>query len=120
MVAPIPQNGSQWIQPGDSGEVSLRMYPGKVFPVEVEAVVYASGESQGRPSGILPRQHELRPAMQFFVRMHLKGDFPDHPLRFGANGRAAIYTSRAVDALRLLRQLEIRAQAFLDYIYNPF
>jgi hypothetical protein len=40
-------------------------------------------------------------------------------LRFGASGLAAIYSGKC-DACKFLRQLEIRSESWLNYVYNPF
>jgi hypothetical protein len=52
--------------------------------------------------------------------MRLSGEHPDQPLRFGATGLAAIYSSKSPDALNLIRKIEIRSESFLNYLYNPF
>jgi hypothetical protein len=38
----------------------------------------------------------------------------------GAVGLAAIYTGHGPDVFRLLRELEIRSESWLNYLYNPF
>ncbi len=55
----------------------------------------------------------------FAVKIRLKGDTGTYPLRFGAAGLAAIYSDKC-DACKFLRQLEIRSESWLNYIYNPF
>jgi len=53
------------------------------------------------------------------VKIRFKGEEPDRPLRFGAAGLAAIYSGKC-DACKFLRQLEIRSESWLNYVYNPF
>jgi multidrug resistance efflux pump len=120
IVATVRQRGVQWIRPGDKGEVALEMYPGRVFPAVVESVTWAAGAAQGVPSGRLPTQADLSPPQEFVVRMRLTDEHPDYPLRFGASGLAAIYSSKSIDALNLIRKIEIRSESFLNYLYNPF
>ena len=53
------------------------------------------------------------------VKISFKGNAPDRPLRFGASGLEAIYSGKC-DACKFLRQLEIRSESCLKYVYNPF
>jgi multidrug resistance efflux pump len=114
------QQGAQRIAPGDVGEVAFDMYPGKVFPVVVESVLWASGNAQGHPSGQLPTDQQFHPGHFFTARIRVTGNHPDHPLRFGASGIVAVYTKTAADALIVLRKLEIRSESYLNYLFNPF
>ena len=68
IVAKTLQNGIQRVAPGDSAEVAFDMYPGKIFDAEVVSVVWANGNAQGVPSGVLPPEQEVHPGMEFFVR----------------------------------------------------
>jgi hypothetical protein len=54
------------------------------------------------------------------VRLRLTEPDPDYPLRFGANAIVAIYTKDCADFLKLLRQIEIQSESFLNYLFNPF
>jgi multidrug resistance efflux pump len=120
LIAKVLQKATQWIDPGDEVEVALEMYPGKVFPAEVEDVIWASGKAQIVAGGKLPTQRQIGPPPEdFVVKIRFKGDDPERPLRFGAAGLAAIYTGKC-DACKFLRQLEIRSESWLNYIYNPF
>ncbi len=113
------QKGIQWVRPGDSAEIAFEMYPGAVFPAEVMSVIWATPRAQGKISGTLS-ELQFSSAETFWVRLKILGEHPDHPLRFGATGIAAIYTSKSVDALRFLRKLEIQTESYLNYLYNPF
>jgi multidrug resistance efflux pump len=120
LIAAVLQKATQWIDPGDEVEVALEMYPGKVFPAVVEDVIWASGKAQLMTGGKLPTQQQIgAPPESYAVKIRLKGDDPDHPLRFGASGLAAIYSGKC-DACKFLRQLEIRSESWLNYVYNPF
>jgi multidrug resistance efflux pump len=120
IVGLIRQRGSQWVQPGDKAEVALEMYPGRVFPAKVVSMIWGAGESQLMPSGTLPQLEDIRASEQFAVQLELENPEPETPLRFGASGIAAIYTSRSADAFILLRRLELQSESFLNYFYNPF
>lgn len=119
LVATMLQRGVQHLKEGDKAQVAFEMYPGKIFDATVEDVVWAAGNTQGIPSGVLPHIEQLRNAEQFMVRLSMEED-PDYPLRFGASGLAAMYTSDAADFLVLLRQIELQSESFLNYLYNPF
>jgi multidrug resistance efflux pump len=119
LVATVLQRGVQRLHEGDKAQVAFEMYPGKLFDAKVENVVWAAGNTQGVPSGTLPHVEQLRSAEQFMVRLSIDED-PDHPLRFGASGLVAMYSSDAADFLVLLRQIEIQSESFLNYLYNPF
>jgi multidrug resistance efflux pump len=120
LVAKVLQKATQYIDPGDAVEVALEMYPGKVFPAEVEDVIWASGKAQIMAGGKLPTQQQMgAPPEAYVVKIRFMGDDPDRPLRFGASGLAAIYSGKC-DACKFLRQLEIRSESWLNYVYNPF
>ena len=120
LVAKVLQKATQWIDPGDAVEVALEMYPGKVFPAEVEDVIWASGKAQVMTGGKLPTQQQMgAPPEAYVVKINFKGDVSKYPLRFGAAGLAAIYSGKC-DACKFLRQLEIRSESWLNYVYNPF
>lgn len=120
IVAKTLQNGVQRVAPGDKAEVALAMYPGKVFDAEVVSVVWANGNAQGVPSGVLPPEQQVHPGMEFFVRLRMTEQDPDYPLRFGARAIVAIYSKDCADFLKLLRQIEIQSESFLNYLFNPF
>jgi multidrug resistance efflux pump len=119
LVATVLQRGVQRIREGDKAQVAFEMYPGKLFDATVDNVVWAAGNTQGVPSGTLPHVEQIQSAEQFMVRLRMEED-PDHPLRYGASGLVAMYSSDAADFLVLLRQIEIQSESFLNYLYNPF
>ena len=120
IVAKLLQNGIQRVAPGDAAEVAFAMYPGKIFDAEVVSVVWANGSAQGVPSGVLPQEQQIHPGMEFFVRLRMTEKDPDYPLRFGARAIVAIYSKDCADFLKLLRQIEIQSESFLNYLFNPF
>ena len=120
IVAKTLQQGVQRITPGDSAELAFDMYPGKVFSGVVESVVWASGNAQGEPIGRLPTEQEIQPAKEFVVRLRLTAEDKQYPLRFGASGMVAIYTSGCPDFIKMLRRIEIQSESYLNYLFNPF
>ncbi|MDF7799702.1 HlyD family secretion protein [Pontiellaceae bacterium B1224] len=120
LVATVPQRGIQHLQEGDHAQIALEMYPGKIFDAEVENVVWAAGEAQGTPSGQLPAVGQMKGSQLFTVRLKMKNVDPDYPLQFGASGLAAMYSTGTADFLKLLRQIELQSESYLNYLYNPF
>jgi multidrug resistance efflux pump len=120
VVGLVDQRASQWLDPGDEAEVAFDMYPGRVFPARVEHVVFATGQAQSPISGTLPRFSQFVPSQYYVVRLERVGDFPDHPLQFGSKALVAFYTGTGPQVFKLLRQLEIRSESYLNYVYNPF
>jgi len=120
IVATANQKAVQWIKSDNKCEIALDLYPGKVFPCEVERLVFATGQAQLKATGGVPTLSELKPSAYFALRLRRTGDWPDQPLRYGAKGLAAIYTDEAADVFVLLRKLEIRSESWLNYLYNPF
>jgi len=120
LVASVDQRATQWIRRGDLAHFALSMYPGRVFRARVDAVAWATGRAQLQASGVLPTEQSLGPSRIFYVKLLPEGDFTDTPLQFGASGLAAIFTSKAVDLVKVLRMIEIQSESLLNYIYNPF
>ena len=120
LIASVNQRAARFVSEGDEAEVAVSLYPGKVFPAVVERVVWAGGGAQLIASGSLPRLDSLKGSEYFAVRLRLQDPDPTYPMHFGANGLAAIYTGHGPDVFKLLRQLEIRSESWLSYLYNPF
>jgi multidrug resistance efflux pump len=120
LLATVNQRAARFIEPGDEAEIALKLYPGKVFDAVVEEVIWASGGLQLRPGGVIPVLDSLEGSEEFALRLRLEHEDPEYPLRFGATGLAAIYTGKGPDVFKLLRQLELRSESWLNYLYNPF
>lgn len=123
LVAVVNQRAARWVDAGDEAEVALSLYPGRVFPAVVDSVIWGRGKAQLSATGQLPSAASVRAgeaAEYFGLRLRLKEPDEKFPLRFGAIGLAAIYTGEGPAVFKLLRQLEIRSESWLNYIYNPF
>ena len=124
LLATVNQRAARWIEQGGEAEVALSLYPGRVFAAVVDSVIWGRGRAQLTPTGEIPTVVESRQASeireQYAVRLHVKDQDPRYPLRFGAIGLVAFYTGRGPDVFRLLRELEIRSESWLNFIYNPF
>ena len=120
IAAKMNQRGIQRVREGDHAEIAFDMYPGKVFPAKVVSVIWANGNAQGVPSGLIPTEGSVSGGFDFMVRLHLTEEHPDYPVRFGASGLVAVFTKEAPDFLVLLRQIEIHSESYLKYLFNPF
>jgi hypothetical protein len=83
-------------------------------------VTWANGNAQGLPSGHLPTEQSVHRPREFAVRLRLTAEDPQRPIRFGAAAIVAIYPSDCPDFLKLLRQIEIQSESYLNYLFNPF
>lgn len=120
LIASVDQRSVQWIRPGDPAHFALSMYPGRIFQANVDSVAWATGRAQVQASGVLPSEQSLGPSRTFFVKLLPRGDFSETPLEFGASGLAAIFTSKAIDLVKVLRMIEIQSESLLNYVFNPF
>jgi multidrug resistance efflux pump len=120
VIAKYLQQGMQRVAPGDSAELAFAMYPGKVFTGVVESIAWANGNAQGVPGGRLPSEQDIQAPREFVVRLRVTNEDPRYPLRFGAASIVAIYTKTCPDFLKLLRQIEVQSESFLNYLFNPF
>ena len=120
LLASLDQRSAQWIRPGDEARFALSMYPGRLFKAEVDDVIWATGRSQLVSNGLLPRDETIKPSRVFFVKLRPVGDYSETPLEFGASGLASIFTSKAIDLVKVLRLIEIQSESLLNYVYNPF
>ena len=117
LIAGINQNMLRHVNPGQRGEVVLKLYPGKTFGATVESIAYMTPQGQLPPSGIAP----MAPTSQqlpapYGVVLKLDEDAPALPrIPGGAVGTAAIYTD-SVRATHLIRRVMIRMEAWLNYI----
>jgi len=114
LVAPLGQNVVRHVEEGDDVEVALELYPGLILEGTVDSVIWATGEGQGAPSGVLPSVASVTGGTALAVRV----GFPDLPadleLPVGAGGRAAIYTAKA-KPLRIIRKITLRMYSWLNY-----
>ena len=121
LVAKLKQQSVQYIKPGDPVEVTMEMYPGKVFTGIVEDMVWAQGDIQFKASSQMAKTSDFEPSERFFVKVQITDPkVRNYPLRYGATGTVAIFTEKALDICVIIRRVELRCHAFLNYIYNPF
>lgn len=120
MVANLPQNALSRIAPGQTAELTLDMYPGRVFTGTVESINWGVSTGQGLPSGQLPAvaapQNWIAPSQRFPVRLRLDDRPDDLPLRVGATGIVTFYTGGG-PLMAGLAQFRMRLRSLLAYLY---
>jgi len=115
----VRQQSAHLIKPGDKVEAAIHFYPGVIVYGEVIELVYGVGNTQLVPSGNLAKDWEFQPAKDYFVKIKIDKN-SKHPLRYGAASTVIIYTKNAPDIFKVLRHIEIRAESFMNYLFNPF
>jgi multidrug resistance efflux pump len=116
LVALIKQNALSHVLPGNSAELALDMYPGRIIKAEVETVIWGGGQGQLSPSGDLPKFFNQQPRGLFAVRLKVIDQPPYLRLPAGAGGTAAIYTDVGT-TLHTARRVMIRMQTWLNYLF---
>jgi multidrug resistance efflux pump len=120
MVANFPENALSRIAPGQRAELTLRMYPGRVFEGSVESVNWGVSTGQGLPSGQLPAvttpQNWVAPSQRFPVRLRFDRRQDDLPLRVGATGIVTVYTGGG-PLMGGLAHFWMRLRSLLAYLY---
>jgi multidrug resistance efflux pump len=120
IVAKLKQQSVQYVKTGDPVEITLEMYPGKIITGKVDEMIWAQGNVQFSATSSMAKTTDFTPSDQFFVKISLDDKGNKLPLRYGASGKIVVYTKKAFDICVLIRRIEIRCDAFLHYIYNPF
>jgi multidrug resistance efflux pump len=116
VIALFDQNELRMVAPGDEAEIALKTIPGKVLKAEVVSIIWAQGQGQLAPSGLLPlTSGEPTPPGRFAVKLELDHDQRDVFLAAGARGHAAIYTDHIAE-IQILRKVIIRVGAYINYL----
>ena len=76
LVAPLGQNVVRHVEEGNDVEVALVLYPGQILEGTVESIIWATGEGQGDPSGVLPAANTVTGGTALAVRVSLPRSFP--------------------------------------------
>jgi multidrug resistance efflux pump len=116
VVVTLPQEYLSFIEPGNTVEVALDMYPGKMLRGKVDAIVWATGQGQLTAAGTIPTAMQKKPAGRFGVKVLIdEADPKDFRLPAGAHGAAAIDTDHG-KAFSAVRKVIIRWYTWLNYI----
>ncbi|MEP3045611.1 MAG: biotin/lipoyl-binding protein [Roseibium sp.] len=118
-LATFYQEHLKFVEPDQPVEVALDIYPGQVFTGKVKAIWEGTGQGQIKPSGGVPNFMFMSPQGRFAVEIVLDDD--PHLKRFpgGAHGAAAIYTGRSGNWVSVLRRVNMRIYAWVNFII-PF
>jgi multidrug resistance efflux pump len=116
LVALVKQNALSHVRPGNSAELALDMYPGRIIKAEVETVIWGGGQGQLSPSGVLPKFFDQQQRGLFAVRLKAIDQSSDLRLVAGAGGTAAIYTDVGTP-LHVARKVMIRMQTWFNYLF---
>jgi len=113
----IPQSRLRHVEIGQPAEVVLRIFPGRTLSATVSDIITINPAAQIQPSGLLPNAPLVTdPALPYAVVLELNDKSIDlMTIPGGAAGTAAIYTE-AVAATHAIRKIEMRIQAWLNYI----
>lgn len=116
VIALFEQNELRMVAPGDEAEIALETIPGKVLKAQVVSIVWAQGQGQLTPNGLLPLTGtEPTPPGRFAVRLSIVPEDQDYFLAAGARGHAAIYTDH-LEEIQILRKVIIRVGSYLNYL----
>lgn len=125
LIAAVPENWLEKIRPGDDVYFSLRNYPGRVRTAKVEYIGRGVLQGQGIPSGNLPdtdprqtRQPDTPQAGQEFqVRLLLRDDQPNRPLRVGMTGRVTVFAGGGFPIVNQLAPILHTVFSWLDFLH---
>ncbi len=116
IIALFEQNELRMVAPGDEAEIALETIPGMVIKAHVVSVVWAQGQGQITPSGVLPLTgSEPTPPGRFAVKLEIDPKHRELFLAAGARGHAAIYTEH-IEGIHILRKVIIRVGSYLNYL----
>lgn len=112
------------VKVGQLAEFSTAVYPGKVFSAEVEGIVEATGESQGRlvalDDNVRQTTGQNANNKHHFVRLKLT-ETGDYDIPVGAVGLAWISGTKPIEFLNFLdiiRGIVIRMKSQIYYFYS--
>lgn len=121
IVANFRENSIGRIREGQSAEISIAMYPGKIFTAEVENADWGVRAGQGIPSGDLPDvenpENWFNLSQRFPVRLKIANlDEEQYPLRVGATVSVSVFTDGGF-LLNGLAGLWLRIGSIVNYVY---
>lgn len=112
--AQIPQGYLRYIEPGQTAEVTFKLFPGKIYNAKVDYVVRASASGQVAASGSMVAPKEIN-AVPFMVRLTLDDKALMKSLPAGVVASVAIY-SDAGRGTHIIRKVMLRMDAYMNYI----
>jgi multidrug resistance efflux pump len=121
VVANFRENSVGRIREGQKAEITISLYPGKIFEARIESTDWGVSAGQGVPSGDLPDvenpENWISISQRFPVRLTITDlNEEQYPLRIGGSASVAVYTGRNF-ILNGLAGLWLRIGSLIDYIY---
>ncbi|MGI9367431.1 MAG: HlyD family secretion protein, partial [Ruegeria sp.] len=114
ILATFRQQNLKFVEPGQSVEVALDLYPGEILTGKVEAIWWATRQGQYLPSGRLPG-FEV-PKLPGRIAVQITVDLPEgHEFPAGGHAAVAIYTGQG-KSFEFLRRINIRLYSFANFI----
>lgn len=116
VVALYGQNELALVEPGNEAEFALAMHPGRIVKARVDSIIWAQGQGQIAPSGMLP-QTGVIPQMpgRFPVKLAVEAKDQELFLAAGAAGSGAIYTEHGA-MVHIIRKVILRVGSITDYL----
>lgn len=118
-LATFYQEHLKFVEPGQPVEVALDIYPGQVFTGTVRAIWEGTGQGQIAPSGDVPAFPFPQPQGRFAVEIVMDDDPALKTFPAGAHGAAAIFTGGGPGWVAVLRRVNMRLYAWMNFII-PF
>lgn len=120
IVGNFRENSLPRMKPGLAAQVTMGMYPGRIFDAVVESVGWGVGVGQGIPSGLLPDIESstdwVKVSQRFPVRLRLLSPEADSDLRVGGSITVVVYATENV-VLNSLARLWLNVASILNYVY---
>jgi len=120
IVANFKENSLSRIKPGQEAEISIAMYPGKIFHASVESIGWGVSSGQGIPSGDLPNVENpvnwFKLVQRFPVRLKITDIDGQYPLRVGGSVSVTVFNDGGW-VLDSLAKLWLRIGSYVDYLY---
>jgi len=120
IVANFRENSLPLMKPGQPAEVTMGMYPGRIFDAQVESVGWGVGEGQGAPSGDLPDiqgpSDWVKVSQRFPVRLRLRDSDVDVDMRVGGSITVVVYPTDNI-VLNALARLWLNIASILNFVY---
>jgi len=116
VIALYHQNELHQVEAGNEAEITLKTLPGQIIKAHVNSIVWAQGQGQVAPSGVIPQTGvAAAPPARFAVKLDVDEKYRDVFLAAGAAGDAAIYTNHGA-ILHVIRKVILRVGAKMNYI----
>ena len=119
ILALFGQNELHQVKPGNTAEIALSTYPGRVIKTKVDSIIWAQGQGQLPLSGSVPQTGAAPlPEGRFAVKLVVDPEREKDANLFlaaGARGAGAIYTEHFAP-IHIIRKVLLRVDAYLNWV----